>query len=132
MNIVYLKISTFRGISIGAEHYYGKLIFMEPYLHHELSYTMTQEDAVKLNDKDPDWPYHSEGEKSTRFDSKDLVREAAIKYCTEKWNDDEYVLVESDPISPFNRKRDRILSGIRPVWAYDATDREIDKWLKGY
>ena len=115
MHIIYVKISSFRGISPDAEHYYGGLIKYNPYSHEELKFKLTASQAAKLNEKDPSWPYWEEGMLSGRFDSKDDIRHAAIQHCTELYNDDEYVLIEGNPVYMFDKKECKILSGLRPV-----------------
>lgn len=131
MKIIYLKISTFRGISMGASHYYAHLIVTEGnnYNKTQLSYQMSQSDADNLNKKE-EHPWYRAGETSTRFDTKDLIREAAISYCSELYNDDEYMLVEGDPVYMYDKKYNKILAGLRPVWFDTATNREIDNWLR--
>jgi len=50
-NIVFLKVSSWKGISIGAGHFYGVLIDLVTHESVELSYPLTQKEADCLNKK---------------------------------------------------------------------------------
>lgn len=84
--IFYLEISSWVGISIGAEHYYAKLnTGNEKY---ELSREMTRNEAIALDEKDDAMGSYEDawerGEKtSTRFNSLDEIYESAQKKALE-------------------------------------------------
>jgi hypothetical protein len=92
MIILHLKISSWIG-SIGATHYYGRIIFPgQPMLRDkediELEFKLSQSDAEKLNRKEYTYApnYRSTyqvGEWSKRFDTKEEIKIAGIKYYKE-------------------------------------------------
>ena len=73
--IVYLEITSWYGISIGAEHYYGKLSGSDTVV--ELERTLTSRQAKELNKKDS-MKYLKEGSKTGRFDTKEEIIEVAL------------------------------------------------------
>jgi len=82
--IVYLDITSWQGMSIGATHYYGKLrgYIGKEYKTVELEYTMTARDAARLNkiDRDPGFGdyFWAKGEKSSRFETEEKIEAVAI------------------------------------------------------
>lgn len=84
-NIVFLKVSSFAGISVGAEHFYGKLNSLETNEDVELKYPLTKEDAAYLNKKlgiksgESTYIGYQAGEEHERFPSGDKVIEWAKK-----------------------------------------------------
>jgi hypothetical protein len=80
-NIVFLKITSWYGISVGAEHYYGKLTDFKTNENIELTYPLTKEDAKYLNKKEKieDEIGYEEGEESERFRNEEAVIERAKK-----------------------------------------------------
>jgi hypothetical protein len=78
-NVVYLVITSWQGISLGAEHYYAKLkgdAYGE-YTTYDLHKVMTEEDAEILRKKD-DWRHYKAGSLTDRFNTKEEARESAI------------------------------------------------------
>ena len=78
--IVHLQISSFMDIgSIGATHYYGKLVgyIDNQYTHKDIEKPMNEEDVKKLSEKD-DFEYHI-GHMTSRFDTEDEIINIARK-----------------------------------------------------
>lgn len=73
---VFLEVSSWQGVSIGAEHYYGKLVRYSPYHTVELEYRLTEKQAAEFSKKD-DWKYKA-GDKCSRFDTVDEVVKLGI------------------------------------------------------
>lgn len=79
-HIVFLKITSWNGISIGAEHYYGRLTDFKTNKSIELTYPLTKEDAKYLNRKVTDEVgMYEEGEESERFSNEEAVISRAKK-----------------------------------------------------
>ncbi len=98
-NIVYLKINSFIGRSLGAKHYYGKLTsdFGEEYESHDLVKELTAGEAKRLS-IDHDWDF-VKGSIHGSMKTKNVVREVA----KEIWLDifpDATILLEGNPIYP--------------------------------
>lgn len=93
--VVYLEITTWAGISFGAEHYYGKLISCgKEWKTVEVSRKMTAKEARVLSKKDDfEWKAGSE---LSRFDTKDDVRETAKKIYRKEFPS-AIVLLEGNP-----------------------------------
>jgi len=96
--IVFLEVTSWRGISIGAEHYYGHLISYngEGLDKVELKRKLTAKDAVALNKKDSSITSHSRwkaGEEVGRFDTREQVKVAALKAFAERFNSDDILLM---------------------------------------
>lgn len=70
----HLEVSTFRGISIGATHFYGRL--RGPEINYEISKVLTRAEAKELSDKD-DFTWRA-GQTTNRFDTRDDVIAAGI------------------------------------------------------
>lgn len=68
ISIVYLEITSFRGMSIGATHYYGKLVCPNANSV-ELCYQLTKAEVDELNARDRTMCYR-EGELSIRFSTR--------------------------------------------------------------
>lgn len=84
--IVTLEITCWKGMSIGATHYYGHLkgYIGEEYKSVELEYKMTASQAAKLNKKDEQLTrssggLYSRGSVSTRFDTEEQIIKLALK-----------------------------------------------------
>lgn len=77
-NRVTLEISCWKGISLGATHYYGSLVGYnnEEYCRYDIEKVMTQADAKRLSKKDS-FKYR-EGNKTTRFETKEEIRQLAL------------------------------------------------------
>lgn len=72
--IVYLDITSYRGVSVGAEHFYGKLVNSgEKYEVVELEQVMTKKMAIELNKKDGFGSVGRAGSKTDRFLGKDKL-----------------------------------------------------------
>ena len=114
--IVVLYITSWRGISFNAEHYYGKLIKVESEkinienVHDwslrgfddvELKKKLTQKEAEELNEKDSYLgSRYEEGYESNRFNSIKEVTEAGIKAFKEMELKCDFVsLLEGDRFS---------------------------------
>lgn len=102
MRIVKLKLETFRGIAIGAEHWYGRLYYDPPFenvrrsndprrFDQEVRNDMTQAQADKLNEKD-DYVWQ-EGDPNSRYDTVDMVAEAAIPIFEKNFDPNEDLLI---------------------------------------
>lgn len=78
-NYIVLEISTWCGMSFGAEHYYGTLkgYIKGEMVHRDIEKTLTVKEANYLSKKD-DWKYKV-GNKTNRFTSKDEIRKIALK-----------------------------------------------------
>lgn len=74
--VVNLEITSFQGVSVGAEHYYGKLKSYDPYQTFEIEKVLTEREAAALRIKD-DWPGFKAGDKTTRFNTRDEIIEIA-------------------------------------------------------
>ena len=91
-NIVYLDITSWQGMSIGAEHFYGALIHSgDTYQKIEVEGKMTSKQAKALSKKD-DFPYRA-GSRTTRFETREEVIEAAKIVFAEKFPGIEFLVV---------------------------------------
>jgi len=109
--LVTLDVRSFRGISIGAEHYYGQMYVdnksnkggygapAHPMDNTELQGAIqTQEEADALNEKDgndPDFFMYEVGMPTNRFVSKEDVYKAALVWFAEHFNGND-VLVRTE------------------------------------
>lgn len=77
---VHLEISSWQGVSIGAQHYYGKLTgYIDgEYTSVEVMHPMSKEMADELNAKD-DWDGYEEGTETIRFDTEEEIRKRALE-----------------------------------------------------
>ena len=103
MKILHLKITTWAGMSIGATHYYGDILF--PYDKHKedikLSFILTKRDVLLLHKKERMYAlsYRTKyiiGEESSRFDTKEEIEKAGIKYYEENLKKKYSILVLGD------------------------------------
>lgn len=82
-NIVFLTISSFVGVGVGAKHWYGKLEHLQGGDTFEVTYPLSREDARAFNrdwrTKHPMNLGYQEGEQSERFPSRKGVIAAARK-----------------------------------------------------
>lgn len=85
--IVTLEISTLVGVSLGAQHFYGKLKgeVGEDYTVVDLTHSLTTKQARELS-KAHGWQY-KKGAPSPCFDTKDDIREAAKKVWRKHYPD---------------------------------------------
>lgn len=79
-NIAHLNISSWVGISIGANHCYGKLNYQDED-RIEIKRILTHVDADKLNDYDRNDVFESynAGDECTRFDTEQEIIDSAIE-----------------------------------------------------
>jgi hypothetical protein len=100
MKILHVEITTWAGMSIGATHYYGKIEF--PYDDHkdsiELNFILTKRDVILLNKKERMYAptfrtKYIIGEPSSRFDTKEEIERAGIKYYEENLKKEYSLLV---------------------------------------
>lgn len=77
IRIVYAHIKTYRGISIGATHWMGRLK-AEDCEAIELTRKLTAQEAERLNEKDG-WAMYKAGDETNRFLSQVGVRTEAIR-----------------------------------------------------
>ena len=81
--IIFLEITSWLGLSLGAQHYYGELvtrrsIWKQPRI--KLTHILTPRQAAKLNrDLAPGGYSFWAGEESEGFDSEEEIRELALK-----------------------------------------------------
>lgn len=138
IRLVYLKISTYQGISLGADHYYGTLRTKgEPDV--EVEGTLTRAQALALNKKDDrrgTGLYWKPGDTTSRLDTLEQVRELGTAQARARWGDD-ILLVEGEPVyagpyhvlwCPDPVLRDRL----EGLWLdMEQVDREYPPWLLG-
>ena len=85
-NIAHLDISSWVGISIGADHVYGKICYQGDEI--SVMRILTKEDAHRLNIKDKTeigFAMYSEGEECKRFDTRSELIKKAIEIVKEKY-----------------------------------------------
>lgn len=138
VNAVYLEITTWQGISLGATHYYGKLVYGAECI--ELTHSLTATQAAKLG-RLHDWTYR-EGDRSPHFDMKEEIIELALSTYKEHFPD-AYLLVlgkpcyaEPQPIldGPSNIKAriNQLCERIEAIGGWEQNYREMgricDEW----
>lgn len=148
MSVIHLEITSFRGISPGAIHYYGQVRpaydshydrenGKRKYIKDELKYVIEQKHIDMMDELcDPrDWErwMWEVGNETGRFFSKEDVIEAAIKLFNEKYDPNVDVLTTWKSVYMFNRTKDKFLAGSKDVIArvnsFD-TDRTADFFLR--
>ena len=96
-NIAHLNITSWYGISIGAEHYYGNLYYNNKKI--EISRQMTKKEADYLNKKDSirgiNILAYEKGDKTTRFSNKTEIIKIAVKIIKRKFTNVD-LLLEGD------------------------------------
>jgi len=103
--IVFLDITTWSGISIGAEHYYGKLKeHGGNYKSVELEWPMSQKMATYLNKKDrtrsgDSYDCYKKGCPTVRFDTEQEVKDWALEVWKEHFPDHDLLLIGTDCIN---------------------------------
>lgn len=109
--LVKLNITTFRGIAIGGEHWYGVLrvhtktdldgkfrsgygVWSHPHDRHELKRVIDEAEAAKLREKDgdPHWPQG--GEETGRFNTKEDVVIAAQAAFTALFKPEDLLVID--------------------------------------
>ncbi len=80
--VVYLDITSFSGVSIGAEHYYGKLVCSgDEYKTIELEKKLTSRQAKELNKKDGYGSVFRADSLTGRFDTEqEIISLAIVEY----------------------------------------------------
>jgi hypothetical protein len=89
-----IEITTLRGISLGAKHYYGRILFMPEYEALELTRPIEQEE---INSDPERFYYYEDGDRTNAFRSWKDVIEAGRKILKEKEIKEENVLVSGVP-----------------------------------
>lgn len=130
-----LDITSFRGWSIGATHYYGKISMVGLGRRHfrpcELTYAMNGADAAKLNEKESE-PIYEAGMITNRFDTKDLVRAAALAWFDANANLNADILTEWHSVHAWDAAECSILHCPPEDTARLArsSDRDVDDFLR--
>ncbi len=145
MSIVYLKISTWQGISLGATHYYGELVMSagEDYRVIELKKSLTKRQAAKLNKAaDMDWLYEP-GDQYHGFDTKAEIIVLAVKTFRDHFPGADLLILgnpaysEPMPIlvgdSQANEKAEELVTAAEAIGGYGrGKDKEMDKLVDAW
>lgn len=136
MKIAALKISTFRGMSIGAEHWYGKIGYREPFRQRwssddprfkdvEVVEPMTQAQADILTEKDGyNW---QAGDPNSRFDAIFDLDKVAIPLFEQHFDPTEDLLIRMYDTGQWKHDRfRRVLAGKPHIVAQFAALGEED------
>jgi len=92
-NVVYVQITSWYPISVGAEHYYGKLVYKgKDRQSMELLRTLSQKEATYLNKKDGCHLW-SKGEETKRWDTRQQVVEEAEKVWKKHFPDADLLVL---------------------------------------
>ncbi len=141
--VAYLEINSWRGISIGAKHWYGTLKWGDSRV--ELTRILSKEDAVVLNKQRGDDYVYRAGDVTNAFDSEYSVRLHAVRYITEHLLEikvllegsratiePKEVVMGSDGFKKYSRKA--IEKCERLDWYDSGNDDEVDaiinRWYK--
>jgi hypothetical protein len=130
-NRVVLTISCWAGVSFNAEHYYGKLSGYNngEYVTYDLEYVMSIKQAKKLSKKD-DWEYE-EGRKSSRFDTKDEIREIALAEWKNYYPDSQALLegqsASAEPLKCLWVKNSEYIDELNKLWETNEATPHISK-----
>lgn len=87
--VCYLEITSLAGMSLGATHYYGKLICGDERI--ELERVLTSKSAAELSIKDDPHDEYKHlfhwraGQKTTRFDTKESIKRIAKRVMHERF-----------------------------------------------
>lgn len=109
--LINLRVTTFRGMSIGAEHWYGHLhvqgksdrngatrmgfgAWKHPVGDTELKRVLNAEEAADLREKDGDDYWPQAGDKTGRFDTRGEVKDAALE-AFKLYSHDDLLVTES-------------------------------------
>lgn len=153
MHIGHLNVTTFRGISIGAEHWYGDLHIEnadDSNDHHEieLSRKLSDKEVLALNKKAGARIYES-GDKSTGFNTEAEVWEIGIQKfksdykgilltgdsaCWSAWAN---VLVYPDSFAPIVHEMNEIAKEFQSLNGYEGSEQSKvekldDRWMRRY
>jgi len=100
--IINLHITTYQGISLGAEHYYAELIGEDKTV--ELQDILTIRQATRLNKKHRasgyNWNMHSPGDKFSGFDTKDDAIKEGIKEWLNHFPDARFLVLGGNYFEP--------------------------------
>ena len=143
MKAVYLRITSWAGVSIGAEHFYGSLTCNSPHSKVEVSKPMSQEEVDTLNKKD-NWDSYKVGDLTERFDTEDDVRQRAIEILKVHFPDCELLFEGSsccsDPCKvviapePMFTEGNRLYAAAKKIGFWDNDEKAMhklaDEWDK--
>lgn len=130
MTVYFLQVDTFRGIAIGASHYYGAIYNYNEYEKIEdLYYILEQEhvDAFKKTDRDFDFEV---GEESFRFWSERDVDKAAIAWYESNCDPEVDILVRWNPVHHFEKGEHSILRAPNLKELRRMSAEETDEYLR--
>jgi hypothetical protein len=132
---VVLTISTWAGMSLGAEHYYGKLSGYNKgeYVTIDLEYPLTEKQAKQLSKKD-DWEYKM-GRMCSRFDVKDDVRKVALEEWKERYPDAKILFegnsASAEPLKCLWAKSKKFIDAFNKLWEENEAIPHVSKnWKK--
>lgn len=146
MSVYLLEITSFRGISIGAQHFYGKIRSAwwnseERKWNADITYTIEnyhQEKMVKYYQEcngftekealeEAIWNFPV-GYESSRFFDKEYLISSSIEFFNENMNPTEDLLIHWNDIYHFNSQKDKILAGSSTLIAkINEFEKDIDK-----
>ena len=116
--VVMIYVSSFRGISVGAVHWYGSLHGREPYKRFELTRTLSAEDAQKLNAARREDCWH-DGSRINGFDTPADVLKAGRAVWKRKFPGADILLsghyASADPEEPIDGP-EAVLKQLRDIW----------------
>jgi len=128
---VVLEISSWQGMSLGAEHYYGKLVGEKDdnYIKYELEKIMSKKDAERLSKKD-DWKY-KEGRGTSRFENEDEIREIAIKEWQKIFPNACALLegrsISAEPMKCLKVKNENLKEKLNKIWEENEVISHISR-----
>jgi hypothetical protein len=141
---VVLEISTWAGMSFGAEHYYGALVgyINGEYTKKDIQKAMSKEKAKKLCEKD-DWKYYKEGSLTNRFDTKQEIREVALATWQAIFPDAKALLEghfsSAEPMKVLWVKNSEYKDEMNKIWEKNeriphipANDKKIDALIEKF
>lgn len=99
VTIVYLRIYSYRGLSIGASHYYAELKGYDgnDLIVHNLEKTLTPHEAAKLNDGSEYGLLYKAGQKYNGFNSEEELIKLAMD-CFKTTFPDARILIRGDGV----------------------------------
>jgi len=113
--VVVLTITTFRGVSPGAEHYYGSM--------RDANFKLEKVDIEKILTEKDDWEYRA-GSTFSRFDSESEIIEIAKRIYKDVFLGFDILLCGSDttaePIQPIDGPVEFMESALKIYAEYDA------------
>lgn len=144
MSLIHLELSSFRGTSIGAVHWYGKIWCRDRGINEELDYEIEQKHRDWMFDvyrkqgftetwseEEVEWNFPL-GQRSGRFFEKEHIDIAAGEWFDKNADSAKDVLVRWKGIHHFNSKHDLVLRA--PDYFFDgikgAPDNEIESLLR--